>query len=264
MTHHLSAWVVLLLVAVALTYARGWHRRHTSSAAGATWQLLSFYGGVSLAWLAVASPVAARAHETLTMHMAMHLALMTVAAPLILLGAPIVMLRRGLPRTLCQEVAAVLRIRLVARLGRLLAHPLFCWLVATTAVVGWHVPALFDRAETAPAVALLQRWSFLAAGLFFWWPVIRPWPSRVRAARWAVPLYLFSATLPCDALSAFLVFCDRVVYRIHPVGPHASEISALQDQEYAGALMWFCVTFVYLVPALRETLNLLAPRVRAL
>jgi cytochrome c oxidase assembly factor CtaG len=70
--------------------------------------------------------------------------------------------------------------------------------------------------------------------------------------------YLFSATLPCDMLSAFLAFCDRVVYPAYLSTPRPFGISALEDQQCAGALMWTCVTFVYLVPATILTLQLLA------
>jgi cytochrome c oxidase assembly factor CtaG len=67
------------------------------------------------------------------------------------------------------------------------------------------------------------------------------------------------ATLPCDALSAFLVFCDRVVYPSYLTAPRLFNISALQDQECAGALMWVCATFVYLIPAVVITIQILSP-----
>ena len=76
---------------------------------------------------------------------------------------------------------------------------------------------------------------------------------------WSVPVYLFLATLPCDALSAFLAFCGHVVYR-----PYLSAragmfgLSALADQELAGALMWVAVTFFYLIPALVVAARLLS------
>ena len=60
-------------------------------------------------------------------------------------------------------------------------------------------------------------------------------------------LYLFLATLPCDILSGFLVFCDRVVYPVFLSSPHSFGLSALEDQQFAGALMWTCVTLVYVV-----------------
>jgi cytochrome c oxidase assembly factor CtaG len=62
-------------------------------------------------------------------------------------------------------------------------------------------------------------------------------------------LYLFLATLPCDILSGLLVFCDRVVYPVFLSSPQWFGLSALQDQQCAGALMWTCVTVVYLIAA---------------
>jgi hypothetical protein len=96
------------------------------------------------------------------------------------------------------------------------------------------------------------------------WPSVSPWP------RWSIPLYLFLATLPCDGLSAFLVFCGRVVYRhydvldargLMPAGcpPPMNAISALEDQQRAGALMWFWVTLAYALPAALVTIELLSP-----
>src|SRR5258708_29387058 len=81
--------------------------------------------------------------------------------------------------------------------------------------------------------------------------------------RWHIPLYLFLATLPCDALSAFLAFCNRVVYS-HYRGSHQPfDLSPLGDQQCAGALMWVFVTFAYLAPAAAITIQLLSPQSRA-
>jgi cytochrome c oxidase assembly factor CtaG len=101
---------------------------------------------------------------------------------------------------------------------------------------------------------------FLGAGFLFWWPVGQPWPSVPVWSRWSILLYLFLATLPCDILSGFLAFCDRVVYTTYLSAPRPFGISALEDQQCAGALMWACVTFVYLVPATILTTRLLTSR----
>jgi putative membrane protein len=177
--------------------------------------------GVVVLWVAVASPLSVLDHRFLTAHMVQHLLLMIVAAPLILAGAP------------------ALRLRL---------PPALCWLASTAVVIGWHVPALF---ELGMHWHLLQHASFFVAGLLFWQPVMG------REPQWSVPLYLFLATLPCDALSAFLVFCGRVVY---PHYLHAPD--GLADQELAGALMWVAVTFAYLIPAAVVVVQLLSPRSR--
>jgi len=177
--------------------------------------------GALALWAAIWSPLSVLDHQLLTAHMVQHLLLMTIAAPLILLGVPVIR-----PRI----------------------HPVFCWLASAAAVIAWHTPALFELGMQSKAWHSAEHASFFAAGLLFWWPVIG------REPRWYVPLYLFLATLPCDALSAFLTFCGRVIYPHYLHAPRA-----LADQELAGSLMWIAVTFAYLVPAAAVTIKLLSP-----
>jgi putative membrane protein len=186
-------------------------------------------------------------HEFLTAHMVQHLLLMTVAAPLILMGDPLKALSRWLPT----QIGKVQFGKVMQRI----THPVFCWLAGTCTVIGWHIPAAFALGMRSNPWHDAELVSFFVAGLLFWSPVIEPWPSGATWSSWAVPLYLFLATLPCDALSAFLTFCGRLVY------PHyAGAGSALADQERAGALMWVWVTFAYLAPAAAIAMRSLEPR----
>jgi len=106
----------------------------------------------------------------------------------------------------------------------------------------------------------LEQASFLGAGFLFWWPVVQPWPSVSMKPQWATLLYLFLATLPCDLLSGFLLFSDRVAYPWYFSMPRHFGFSVLEDQQCAAALMWTCVTLVYLVPAAILSTRLLSPR----
>jgi putative membrane protein len=188
--------------------------------------MASVAGGIAAAATAVGSPLAHLDHHLLVAHMVQHLLLMLVAAPLILLG----MRSTALPRL----PAAI------------------CWLAGSSAVILWHIPPIFDLALKSTFCHEFEHASFFLAGLLFWRPVIGN-------SGWSVPVYLFLATLPCDALSAFLAFCGHVVYR-----PYLSAragmfgLSALADQELAGALMWVAVTFFYLIPALVVAARLLS------
>src|ERR1035441_10578960 len=119
--------VTLALIAVALVYLRGWFGlRRTLPNVLPVGRLAAFMSGVLALWAAVASPLAVLDHQLLTAHMAQHLLLMTVAAPLILLGAPVIALLHGLPRRF-----SGLRFPQVRGLGRVLTHPVFCWLAST-------------------------------------------------------------------------------------------------------------------------------------
>jgi len=252
----------LVLGLTALVYARGWIRlRSAFPGLISLRRLAAFLGGIFLVWVAIGSPLNAFDDASLTIHMVQHLLLMSIAPPLILLGAPALPLLHGLPRFLARRVIGpLLRVGWVKWLGDFLTRTAIAWLVAALALIVWHIPAVFELALRLPWLHEFEHACFFGAGLLFWWPVVQPWPSVARSPRWIIPLYLFCATLPCDALSGFLVFCDRVVYSSYLSAPRIFGISPLQDQEFAAALMWTCVTIISLVPAVVVTMELLSPR----
>ena len=224
-----SVPITLALAGISLLYLCGWRRR-------AIWRVATLLAAVFAVWIAIASPLATLNHQLLTFHMVKHLVLMTVAAPLVLWGLP----ARGSLRWS----------------GRSLV---LCWLAGTATVIGWHIPAVFQLALGSQAWHSVENSSFLLAGLLFWWPVVQSRPENTPP--WSLPLYLFFATIPCDILSAFLAFCGRVVYPSYLTVPRHFVLSALEDQEFAGALMWVAVTLIYLIPAVMITVRVLSPRV---
>ena len=224
------------------------------------WRLGAFLAGIASVWIAVGSPVGAFDDVSLSVHMVQHLLLMAIAPPLILLGTPALPLLQGLPQPIARSVVGpFLRWRMVKSFGRLITNPAVCWLAAMLALITWHVPAVFERALHSDWLHEFEHACFFGTGLLFWWPVVQPWPSTARWPRWSIPLYLFCATLPCDVLSGFLVFCDRVVYTSYVSAPRLFNIPPLQDQECAAALMWVCVTIIFLVPAIIVTMQILSP-----
>jgi putative membrane protein len=249
--------MLIALVLAAFLYLRGWiHLRNTNAIS--LWRAASFCGGLFCIWIAAASPLAELDEQLLSVHMIQHLLLMTAAPPLLLLGSPVLPLLHGLPKfAMRRALGPLLRLPMVRRMGHGLANPVFCWFAAVAILIGWHVPSAFALGLSSEAWHHVEHASFLTAGLIFWWPVIPSWPS-VSAPQWSTVIYLFLATLPCDALSAFLAFCDRVVYPAYLATPQRFALSPLEDQQCAGALMWVCVTFAYLVPAAAITTRLLS------
>lgn len=223
------------LILTALLYLQGFlHLRHAIR----PWRAASFIAGLFCLWLAAASPVAMLDEHLLTAHMVQHLLLMTLGPACILLGYPAMALR--IPE-------------------RFLFTPnlLLSMTVSTAALIVWHIPAVFTAAFRSMPLHAAAHASFFIAGLLFWQPVIpsRPGPYQ---AQWSIVLYLFAATLPCDVLSAFLAFCGRVVYPAYLNMPSHFGLSALQDQQCAGALMWTVVTLAYMIPAMLGTIALLS------
>jgi putative membrane protein len=239
-----SFWVSGALIFTAFLYLRGWlRRRRYEHGTVEGWRAGSFLLGLLFIWIATVSPLAMLDHEMLTAHMAQHLLLMTLAPPLIWLGMP----RKPLAHGLLQRLASVV------------TRPALCWFAAAGTLVVWHIPSMFMLGMRSQMWHGIEQASFLAAGLLFWLPVVRPWQNSLKWPESSILLYLFLATLPCDILSGFLVFCDRVVYPVFLSSPHTFGLSALEDQQCAGALMWTCVTVVYLIAGAVFTARLLSP-----
>jgi cytochrome c oxidase assembly factor CtaG len=188
-----------------------------------------------------------------------HLLLMTIAPPLIWLGSPVVAVWNGLPRLARNAVLPVIQQPVAARIGRAMTRPVFCWMAAAAALVLWHVPSVFELGMESERWHAIEQASFLATGLLFWWPVIGSF-TTASAESWTILVYLFLATLPCDVLSGLLVFSDRVAYPVYLCRPQRAGFAALEDQQCAGALMWTCVTVVYLAAGTILAIRLLSPR----
>jgi len=260
--HHASVesfWVSASLILVAFVYLRGWIRlRRLILDSVQTWHAGGFMLGLFLTWLAIASPLSALDHEMLTAHMVQHLLLMTFAAPSILLGKPVKTLIYGMPHRLVQVMGQPFQSAGVRHVLSALTHPVICWLGAAGTLVAWHIPAVFVLGLRSQMWHGIEQASFLATGLLFWWPVIQPLPASLKWPESSMLLYLFLATLPCDILSGFLVFCDRVVYPVYFFSSQPLGLTALEDQQCAGALMWTCVTLVYLIAGAIVTARLLS------
>ncbi len=248
----------VILVLLAFIYSRGWFRlRRASPISFPPWRAAAFVAGLFSLWIALSSPLAALDHQLLTVHMMKHLLLMTVGAPLILLGAPALPLLCGLPESFMRRSLPFRRTPPL--LGHFIGNPVFCWLAGTAAVIAWHIPTLFQLGLSSDTWHILESACFLSAGILFWRPMVRTGRRETKGPRWSMPLYLFLGTLPCDILSAFLTFCGRVVYPGYVSAARIMNLSPLQDQECAGALMWVSVTFTYLIPAVVITMQILSP-----
>jgi cytochrome c oxidase assembly factor CtaG/ferredoxin len=255
-------WATLSLLLTAITYWRGWRvARLTRAAELPPWRAGCFFAGLATVWLAIASPLDVLGNWLLFAHMAQHLVLMSVAPPLLLLGAPTVPLLRGLPRGWVREgLGPLFTSRTLHAVARFMTHPSTGWIAMNVAYLGWHVPAAYELALRSPGWHEVEHACFLFTSLLFWWTVLEPWPSRTRWSRWAVVPYLITADLANTALSASLAFSNRVLYPTYAVAPRIFGLSAMQDQAAAGAFMWVAGSAIYLVPAIGITLSLLSRR----
>jgi len=259
-------WIIVPLLLVSIIYLRGWwqlHRRLPRRFGGS--RFIAFQSGVVTLFLALASPLHELAEKLLQFHMIQHLLLMMVVPPLLLLGAPILPLLRGLPRpALRYGLRQLFSSRAFKRLARFFTDPLVCLLGFTVSNVAWHVPALYELALRSEFWHAVQHICFFGTGLLFWWPVVQPWPSRSRWPRWTMIPYLLFADIQNTALSAFLIFSERVLYPTYAAVPRLWGISVLDDQAAAGAIMWVPGSVIFLVPVVVVAIRLIdSPQTRA-
>jgi putative membrane protein len=263
-----AAWsfpvVPFIGIAVLLVlYVRGWFAAHrTRPNELPPWRLACFLSGLAALWIALASPIDALDDYLLAAHMIQHFILMSIAPPLIVLGAPAVPLLRGLPRPVIRLLSRPLfRSGWFHRLGRMVTHPVFAWVAMNVAYLGWHVPAMFELTFRSERIHDFEHLCFFLTSMAFWWVVIAPWPTVARWPRWTVIPYLLGADILNTVLSATLAFAGRVLYPSYAEAPRImASLSPLKDQVAAGSEMWVLNSIVMLAPAVLITLQLLTPR----
>jgi putative membrane protein len=261
-----TAWSFPLLPFLALTatlavYLAGWRAAHrTRPRQLPLWRAASFAAGIVSLWIAIASPIDALDDYLLTAHMIQHFILMSIAPPLIVLGAPSVPLLRGIPRALRPPLRPLFRARWLHGVARFFLHPVSAWLLMNIAYLGWHVPAAFELTFRSEAIHQLEHACFFLTSLAFWWVVLAPWPARRAWPRWAVIPYLLSADVLNTILSATLAFSGRVLYPSYLHAERVSFLTPLNDQVAAGAEMWVLNSVVFLAPAVVLTFRMFAPR----
>lgn len=250
------------LALMSVLYLRGWRKASaTRPHELPPWRAACFMGGVASLWLALASPIDALDDYLLTAHMIQHFILMSVAPPLIVLGAPTVPMLRGLPRFMIRGVLRpLLRARWFHALQRFVTHPATAWLAMNISYLGWHIPGMFELTFRSERIHDFEHLCFFVTSVGFWWIVLAPWPSRPRWPRWSAIPYLLTSDLLNTALSATLAFAGKVLYPSYAAAPRISSLTPLQDQIAAGAEMWVINSTVFLAPAITITLQLLSPR----
>src|SRR5208337_2462436 len=243
-------WLYVSLLLAAGIYLRGWlvlHRR--SARRWSQGQLIAFLAGLTVLFLALASPIEPFTSLLLQVHMLQHLLLMMLAPPLLWLGAPQFPLLLGLPRPIrTYWVAPLFRSRFLRRTFQSLTHPVPAWLLFTAATWFWHFPPIYELVLRSDGWHYLQHISFLGTAILFWYPVIRPYPSRPSWSPWLLIPYLILADVQNTLLSALLTFSDQPLYAYYAEGPRLGNLSPLDDQAVAGVLMWVPGSVAYLVP----------------
>ncbi|HEY1481134.1 MAG TPA: cytochrome c oxidase assembly protein [Candidatus Acidoferrum sp.] len=252
--------IVLPLVLGALMYGAGLARMATlPRAAGLTWKEPLFFASGWLAlFMALLSPIHELGEQLFWVHMTQHEVLVLVCAPLLVLGHPLRISLWALPAPLRKFVGRAVNAKNFADAWRLISTPVSTWTLHATAMLVWHIPALFDATVTNPFVHAAQHVSFLGTGLLFWWTALKPHSSSVGYG--VRSLFVFTTAVYTSLLGAILTFSQHTWYAPYADTAPLWHLSALEDQQLGGLIMWvpggtvlFAMTLLMVVRWMRES-----------
>src|SRR5207249_4168223 len=172
--------VVVGLATSGVLYAWGLVRLgdRPASASFPRGRAVCFYSGLLVTYLALQSPIHAYSHRLFSVHMVQHILLMMVAAPLLVLGTPIVLaLRACSPSIRKRFLLPVVR----GRAAALLSNPLVSWSAFTVVLWASHFTNLYEDALGSEGVHGIEHVLYLFSAVLFWRPVValEPGPSRI-------------------------------------------------------------------------------------
>jgi putative membrane protein len=208
----------------------------------AKWRACSFYAGLLTIFIALVSPIDSLSQKLFWVHMTQHVLLLTVAAPLIVLGAPWNSIWRPLPlgfrRRAARTVAFSPWWRPVRAAGRTLGRPLGAWLAFNINLVLWHIPVAYDLTLHHLAVHALEHITFVVFGILLWAQILDSPPLRSHLRPDQRVYYIISAGVVSWLLSLVLAFAPTPLYPAYAHLAHRpGGISALVDQQLAAGVM---------------------------
>ncbi len=167
-------------------------------------------------------------------HMAGHMLLAQVAAPLLLLALP------------CAAACRMAELPAARNLQGILRRRSFTWLVGMGAMWAWHLPAACQAVASHPRLESAEDICFLLSGIVFWWPIFSPLPrERMDPVPWAV-LYLVSACVSCTLLGILLAFAPPAAFHSASAVQSAVRDVSVADQHAGGLIMWVPGCLIYL------------------
>ena len=215
--------------------AAWWYLRAARRVKGwSSWRRRSYVAGVAVAVFALAGPPAAFDTALFWVHMVQHVLLVMVAAPLILLGAPVTLALRSGSDGLRRALLTVIEFRPVRALG----HPIVAWLGLAAVVVLTHFSAIYNAALENELVHIGEHALYVSAALLFWWPVVGLDPGSRRLG-WPVRIVYVALTMPLQAFIGLALYStDRVLYDHYSTLQRTWGPTPLEDQQLAGVVMW--------------------------
>lgn len=250
-----TAWnwewpLILGLILLTAAYRRGVHRLWQRAGVGrglSARRTYAFYGGIVALAVALVSPLDALSDALFAAHMVQHLLLIAVAAPLLVVGTPLLALMWAVPGRNRRRAVGQWwqRRRTLRAIWGYLSQPLSAWLLYAVMFWAWHAPQLYQAALRDELVHKLEHACFFGAALLFWWVLLGR--SQPGTQRYGTGILMAVGTaLHSSLLGALITFATAPWYVNYLTATAAWGLTPLQDQQLAGVLMWLPMGAVYL------------------
>lgn len=252
----LAAWsfepgVVLPLLLSGWLYLRGVERLWRRAGMGRGirgWEAASFAAGWAILLIALVSPVHRLGDVLFSAHMVQHELLIVLAAPLLVLGRPLVPMLWAVPQSWRRSAGAWTRTPAVRTAWRGMSAAGAAFLLHAIALWAWHMPPAYQLTLTSDLAHTAQHFSFLGTAVLFWWALIHG--SHRGLGYGAGVLYVFATATHSGVLGALLTFASRPWYPAYGEYAEPWGLTALEDQHLAGLIMWVPGSVVYIIAAL--------------
>ena len=231
----LDLFVLTNLALLLALYLWGVHRIRSRGLSWSGWRITAMVGGLALLAWAYLGPFETLAHAYFWAHMAQHLTVMMLAAPFLVLSAPVGLVVLATTGRTRASIVDALR----SPVGLFLVNPIFTWLLFAFTLIGTHVTPVMEWVlGDHDAMAFVERPLYLIAALLFYYPLIgndmcarRPRPA-VRV------LSLGLMMIPETMLGAVIFLSPALLYPSYVASGEALGFDPAFDQRLAGALMW--------------------------
>jgi putative membrane protein len=247
-SHWRVSWSLTAIGALyALLYVWGVRRSRGRWPARRT---IAFLAGIACVLVALESGLDTFDDRLLSVHMVQHMLLLLLAPLLLLAGRPALLTLRALAPGRRRRAASVMK-----RAGQL-ANPLACLAVFSAVVVLTHLPGFYSLTLRSPAVHGFEHLLYLLAGALLWWPLLDVDPSpRRRLGGFGRLIYLLGSMPAMALVGAYLNRHASLVYAAYGPPGHALGVSAIGDQQQAGAIMWVAGNMIMIAVGLWAALS---------
>ena len=232
-------WIVIGLTVSAVLYWRGVRPVWSGARPGRgirLWEVYCFIGGWIALFVGLVSPMHPAGEVLFSAHMLQHEVLMLIAAPLLVLGRPMIPFLWGLPSSWRRTAGALVKPCWIRWSWDTFTSPFTAWWVHAVALWAWHVPFLFEATLQSDLIHSLQHLSFLISALLFWWALLRR--SDAGMGYGAAVLYVFTTAVHSSILGALLTFSSIVWYPAYGATTAVWGLTPLEDQQLGGLIMW--------------------------